>query len=360
MVLAHLLATLVLIGPPAGGQTASPAPERLTTQTATGVDKVFLERCRRAATYSEANNGLAVLVMKSGAVVFEQYGRGHGPDRSANLASGTKSFSGVMAAAAAQDGLLTLDERVSDTIVEWKSDEQKSQITIRQLLSLVSGIEGGTIGRPPSYREALATDCSATPGTTFQYGPAPFQVFGELLRRKLAARDGEPRESVEAYLHRRVLDPIGLQTGFWQRDRDGNINLPSGANLTAREWAKFGEFMRLGGKWGDVQVIDSSLLRECLKPAAANPRYGLTFWLNTPDGTALADPEAGLRPLRRLLPRRDKKHTSFPPDAFMAAGLGKQRLYVIPSLELVIVRQGKLERRATFEDEPFLSTLLGL
>src|SRR5207249_4935391 len=72
------------------------------------------------------------------------------------LASGTKSFSGAMLAAAVEDGLLKLDEKVADTITEWKNDQRKSQITIRHLLSLTSGIFGGSTREfSPSYARAV-------------------------------------------------------------------------------------------------------------------------------------------------------------------------------------------------------------
>jgi CubicO group peptidase (beta-lactamase class C family) len=198
-------------------------------------------RFRAAAEYSLSAHGVSVLVMRRGEIIFEDYAPGW-QDKPHELASGTKSFAGVMAVCAVQDGLLKLDEKVSDTLMEWKTDPRKSQVTIRQLLSLCSGIEGGENGAPPMYRRAVVlAEATADPGTRFSYGPIPFQCFGELMRRKLESRN----ESVEAYLKRRILDPIGLEAGAWARDREGNLRIPSGAALTAREWAKFGV-----GCWG--------------------------------------------------------------------------------------------------------------
>jgi CubicO group peptidase (beta-lactamase class C family) len=113
------------------------------------------QRFRAAAEYSRSQHGVAVLVMRRGEIIFEDYAPGWS-DKPHLLASGTKSFCGVMAACAVQDGFLTLDERVADTLIEWKDDPRKSLVTIRQLLSLSSGIKGGTMGSPPSYRRAVA------------------------------------------------------------------------------------------------------------------------------------------------------------------------------------------------------------
>ncbi len=107
------------------------------------------------------------------------------------------------------------------------------------------------------------------------YGAVPFQVFGEVMRRKL---DGSPL----AYMQQRIFDPIGLEHGRWLPDRDGNPRMPSGAALTARDWAKLGELMRLGGECDGEQVIPRELLDQCLQPSDANPCYGLTWWLVRP------------------------------------------------------------------------------
>jgi len=164
------------------------------------------ERFAAAAAYSRSQHGVAVLVLRRGEVVFEDYAPGWA-EKPHLLASGTKSFSGVIAACAVQDGLLTLDEKAADTLTEGKADARKSALTIRELLSLSSGIDGGDNGSVPSYRRAVEmAEAKSAPGARFSYGPIPFQCFGELMRRKLAPKG----ESVEGYLKRRVLDPIGL------------------------------------------------------------------------------------------------------------------------------------------------------
>jgi len=131
-----------------------------------------------AASYSSAKAGISLVVMHDGEIIFEDYGNGGFPEWSHELASGTKSFSSVLAAAAAQDGLLTFDENVSETIKEWKGDARKSKITIRQLLNLTSGLEtGGERGNVPTYEEALKAPAMHDPGTRFTYGALPFQVL---------------------------------------------------------------------------------------------------------------------------------------------------------------------------------------
>lgn len=305
------------------------------------------QRFELAAAYSRNNRGVSVLIMKGDTTIFEDYQNGHYEKDSWFLASGTKSFSGVMCAAAIEDKLITgFDEKVSDTITEWKSDFRKSKITIRQLLSLTSGIDAGQIGRVPTYSDAIKVSTTYEPGTHFEYGPAPFQIFGELMTRKLKAK----KETVMSYLKRRILEPIGLSVAFWRMNDDQPL-LPQGANLTAREWVKFGLFLKNDGKWNGKQIVGKKLLDELVIGSKANPAYGITFWLN----------KAGKNPIG-LSTRRgaigeisESGITDGANDLFMAAGAGNQRLYIIPSLDLVIVRQGNFGQ---WDDRVFLSKLL--
>ena len=280
-----------------------------------------------AADYLRSCNGHALLVYRDGQLVFEDYLNGHRRDDPHRLASGTKSFVGVLAVMAVEDGLLKLDEKVADTLTEWKADERKARITIRQLLTLTSGIAGGEVGDVPSYNEAVRlAEAKFPPGEKFQYGPVPFQCFGELLRRKLEPR----KETVEGYLKRRLLDPIGLKPSSWRKDADGNPNLPSGAQLTAREWAKFGLFVLNRGSCDGKQLVSEKLLTECFQGTQAHPTYGLTFWLNASDER--------------------------PRDLVMAAGAGKQKLYIVPSQRLLIVQFAEAPRR--FQERELLRLVL--
>jgi CubicO group peptidase (beta-lactamase class C family) len=156
-----------------------------------------------AADYARPRRGVSLLVMHRGEIIFEDYPNGGAADRGWELASGTKSFTGVMAAAAVQDRLLALDEPASETLREWRADPIKRRITIHQLLSLESGLNAGAIGRPPTYADAINAEAQYEPATHFEYGPVPFQIFGEIMRRKT---NGDPL----AYLTRRVFEPLHI------------------------------------------------------------------------------------------------------------------------------------------------------
>jgi CubicO group peptidase (beta-lactamase class C family) len=305
---------------------------------------------RAAAAYSAQRRGVSMLVMQGGRVVFEDYPNEGGRERAWELASGTKSFTGVIAAAAVQDGLLALDEAAALTLPEWREDPRKSRITIHQLLSLDSGLRPAPIGRPPSYAEAIRAAAEAEPGARFAYGPGPFQIFGEIMRRKLSAARSDPNPV--SYLHARVLDPEKIAVSEWRSGRDGNPLMPQGAMLTARNWAAFGHWVMQGGRGR----VDRAALEQCFVASAANPGYGMSWWLLRP---GLIAPTSRMRidAPRDLAQRFDVR---------MAAGAGDQRLYLIPPADLIIARQasgilgamlGLRGRR--YSDEEFLRLALG-
>ncbi len=271
-----------------------------------------------AAAYAAERRGVSMLVMQRGEVIFEDYPNEGGAARGWELASGAKSFTGIMAAAAVQDDLLSWDEPAAETLPEWRSDERR-RITIRHLLSLTSGIGGGPIARPPTYADAIAQHAEAPPGERFAYGPTPFQIFGEIIRRKT---NGDPLD----YLTRRILAPLDIEPTHWRRGGDGMPHMPSGAGLTARDWARFGWFVLQSGEGR----VDRDALAQCFIGSRANPGYGLSFWLLR-DGLVRPGRNAGIEIDTAMSERFG--------GISMAAGAGNQRLYLIPALDLVIARQ---------------------
>ncbi len=198
---------------------------------------------------------------------------------------------------------------------------------MRELLQLTSGIGFGGLGASvPLYDNALAVELKNEPGRVFTYSGIPLQVFGAVLARKLEKR----RETPHEYLRKRILAPIGLRIGSWRKLKDGSEPLPTGAFVAAREWLKYGALLAAGGVARGKQVVPERALRACFEGSAANPRYGLAFWLSPP-------------------------HT--PPDLIYASGSVGQALYVVPSLDLAVVKFGN---SASYKHEAFLKRLFGV
>jgi len=185
------------------------------------------------------------------------------------------------------------------------------------------------------------------PGARFHYGAAGYQAFGEVLRRKLRPLD----RSVEGYMKEKVFDPLDIDIGDWKHDDAGNPLMHSGLSLSTREWAKFGEFIKNHRAFGVSLPLKYPSLSLLFVGHEANPAYGMSFWLNRPP------PVPRLQKIIDLQPAidGDQLYPGGPKDLVAAIGTGKQRLYIIPSLDLVIVRFGY---ETAFSDGDFLSRLL--
>src|SRR5579862_877145 len=266
-----------------------------------------------ALQYARSHGLHALVLARGNDVLAEEFGDGFDGETPHALYSGTKSFWGVTAVYARDDGLLRLDEPVAETIESWRSDPWKRRVTLRMLLTLTAGFGFGGLGASvPTYDRAIETALRDEPGTRFTYGGIPLQVFGAVLARKLA--DGVTPHD---YLRERVLNDAGVAVARWRTLADGTRPLPTGAWLRARDWLAYGRFV----------LAQRRELAECLEGSAVNSRYGLAWWL-APRGA--------------------------PPDLFYSSGSAGQALYIVPSLDFVAVHFAK---SSSYRHEAFLKRL---
>ncbi len=304
----------------------------------------------RAAGYSQAHRGDAVLVWQGGREVFAQAQNGFDLNAPHVLASGSKTFGCLLAVALQDTGTLRLDERAADTLTEWRGDARRD-ITVRQLLNFTGGLPGN-VGSPiPTLNRdlsgaALAAAPTAPAGQVFHYGNAHLAAFAELVRRKTGQ---EPEVTLQA----RVLDTLDVHP-VWARDRVGHADLAGGARLNAREWARVGQLLLQGGQWQGRTLLSAAGLAECRQGSAALSVYGLNLWLNVPTNGTLDSGDTV--PVAALNLKGDRLVPSQPTDVYMAAGAANQRLYVLPDRNTVIVRFG---RGGDWSDDTFLRLLTG-
>lgn len=307
---------------------------------------------RKAAKYSAEHRGTSFLAIQNGKTLLEEYHRKADADTPLRIYSGTKAFWNLAALAAVEDGILDLDERVALTIPSWEKDSRKARVTIRQLLDFSSGLAPGFSLQVNEYgdrdRDAWRLPMLAKPGKAFIYGPGALQVFHQVLKEKL--RGKTPTE----FLERRVLKRLRLGPQRYLDDRAGNPLLAAGFVLTARQWARLGELVLAKGK----PVVRPETFAQSWRGSAANRAFSLGWWNNraAPRGREF-DIEEMLTP---KWSRQNWNDTCLcrdaPPDLVACIGSGYQRLYVIPSLDLVVVRQGA---GGKFSDARFLRLLLG-
>jgi CubicO group peptidase (beta-lactamase class C family) len=186
------------------------------------------------------------------------------------------------------------------------------------------------------------------------YGPSQLQVFLEVFKRKLAARHTTPEE----YLTRHLLWPLGIRSVDFREDAAGNPLLASGFKLTARQWAQFGRLILAGGRYRGRQIVQPQNLVECFHGTKANPMFGMGFWLNRyaddPDAREVDVEQVLERPWQRQTWQHTCLSHVAPDDMVAAIGSGYQRMFLVPSENLIIVRQG---RNADFSDAHFLRLL---
>ncbi len=316
-----------------------------------------LVRYQRAAAYSRAHHGVALLVVEGDAVVFEDAASGYDGRRGHHVWSGTKTFTCALAMAAVADGKVSLEEPIADTLAEWKSDPQKAKITLRQLLDFTSGLSDASpilttdalrpVQRVPDKAAwALANlRVVSEPGTVFRYLSSHPVMLATFLQRRLG-------EDPLGYLQRRVLDPIGFHATRWMRDPAGLPFFSFGAFVTPRSWARFGVLLRDRGMFRTQRILPAPLIDQCFVGSAAMPGFGLGIWLNVPVSAAQRARLPGVL-IPNFAPAGPLIMPGGPPDVRVSAGYRDNRLYVIPSQGLVIVRLGTGDPR--FVDRELLA-----
>ena len=310
------------------------------------------QQMNAAQQYSVSKGGQTFLVVHQGNVIRESYTNGGNADRVQLLGSGTKGFTGMIGAIAAADGIINLDAPVAEVLTEWQGNAQKSAITYRHLLTMSSGLE--ELKDRTAWVEFLEARVLYAAGTAFIYGPDP-NLFGLALQRKLGT------EKVEDYMNRRLFQPLGIRVEWRGRFADGNPQLSGGAYVRANEWYKFGEFVRLmlADKWTGPQIVPKSFLQQVIAASTVYPAYGFYWWLKEPVPPtvgAMVDQLNSNQFTQQIKPIIDEP--IIPDDFMMCRGAYGQCLYVIPSRELVVVRNAPASVTEMYKDHEFLSLLL--
>jgi CubicO group peptidase (beta-lactamase class C family) len=318
------------------------------------------EQLEAAWQYSLQHQGQAMLVRAGGKTLFEKYANGGGPSQSFRVYSGTKGLWALAFLAAEQDGWLDLDHKAARYLPEWRRDPVRAEITLRQLLNFTSGLSPEFSLHREDWKSrdahAIQAPLVAPPGRTFVYGPASLQAAHACFRQALGNR-----ESPTHYLERRILSPLGLGPQRYLADKAGNPLLATGMRLTARQWAQVGELILSNGKAPDGStILAPAQLSQAFRSTALNPAFGMGFWTNAriANGDAReVDPEETLELDWDQQNWTDAcLSTNAPSDLVVSLGSGGQRLYVIPSRQLLIIRQGPISK---FADAPFLGRLFG-
>jgi CubicO group peptidase (beta-lactamase class C family) len=305
---------------------ADPAPERVRAAFAAALPGETMD------DWLAARHTLGLVVLQHGRVLHEGYFNGHTRDERATSFSVAKSFLSTLVAAAAEDGLLSLDEPITKRLPELAArDPRFAQFTLRHLMGMRTGIAYRETRLPngddakayywPDLR-ALAlqhTQVLAEPGPGWLYNNYHPLLMGLALERAT----GMP---VAGYLEQRLWQPAGMAAGAsWSLDSaaSGFEKLESGVNARVLDYARFGELMRMRGVAADGRHV----LRE-----------DTVLALTRPEGAAdLGALRPGLYYQLFWWGRRDSQWG----DAFHAQGNHGQFIFVSPAHGVVIARNGR-------------------
>ncbi|MEN3350089.1 MAG: hypothetical protein V7632_3724 [Bradyrhizobium sp.] len=309
--------------------------------------EVFAQRLARAESNGTISGLHALLVSRSGTLVFEHYGKGDDeseilgqlhdvtftPEVPHDLRSVSKSVVGLLYGIALAAGKVPppeakLYEQFPD-YADLAREAGRDRITIHHVLSMTSGLEWDELtipygsdlrnseiameAAPDRFRFILERPIAGEPGTKWTYCGGATALLAHLISKGT----GEP---LLAYGRRVLFDSLGCGAVDWAKGRlDGQYRAASGLRLLPRDLLKIGELVRAGGTWGGQQIVPRDWLKRSITPAVVSDagfRYGYQWYLGASFATALPHPEPWIGGI----------------------GWGGQRLYVFPALDLVVAQ----------------------
>jgi CubicO group peptidase (beta-lactamase class C family) len=256
-----------------------------------------------------------------------------------------KSVLGLVYGAALRDGIIhSLDDKVGDYLQEWANDPRGS-ITLRQLLTMQSGLSLGGIDATAAV--ALSRTQDVPPGARFEYSNVNSELAGVALNRALkkAGRGG-----YAAYLSSVLLKPLGAgDAHLWLDHEGGEPRFFAFLQMRARDWLRVGILIDRKGRFDGQQVLPAAWIKTLTTPSSLNPNYGILTWIGSPWSR-----------YRSYGPRNPVKisHAEpyLAPDLVYFDGFGGERVYIVPSRDLVIVRIG--EPSFSFDDSVIPNALI--
>lgn len=287
----------------------------------------------------------AFLVVRNDRIICEWYAAGHSNSTKEGTASLAKALvAGMSLAIAMQDEKINLDDLASKFIAQWKGDPKKSQIKIRHLGSHTSGIadaesdglphekltgwEGDFWKRldPPRDPFTLGRDVAPIlfpPGERIQYSNPG---IGLLTYCVTAAIQDGPQKDVRTLLRDRLMRRLGVLDGDWSAGYGKTVKVEGlplvcswgGAAFTARAAARIGRLVLNEGMWEGERLLRPEVVRQVTTDAGLPGHCGMGWWSNG-----------------------GNRYAGLPKDAVWGAGAGDQLLLVVPSLKLIMVRNGR-------------------
>jgi CubicO group peptidase (beta-lactamase class C family) len=270
----------------------------------------------------------AVVVVHNGQVIAERYAPGIGVDTPLLGFSMTKSVVNALIGILTQQGLVT--PSMPAPIPEWHgADDPRREIEVEHLMRMTSGLDldETNSGFDPSSRMFLQDDTAAyavdarmiaPPGTRWHYSSPTTQILARIVRDAV----GGPEQTL-ALAWRELFNPLGMRNVTLEFDGAGTLQGSTYMLASARDWAKFGLLYLNDGVVGGKRILHEDWVDFCAA-ATLDTDYAAGFWTNRSE-----HPNA-----------KGRVRLGIPHDAFFASGDLGQRIVIMPSQHLVVVRLG--------------------
>lgn len=314
-----------------------------------------------AIAFAQENKSMALLIWHRGALQLEWYSPGSDRTSYMESASMHKSVMALLFGIAIDEGFIeSVDEPAANYLTEWQDDD-RSKITIRNMLQMAHGLARAPGGFSPTGDNmklmmgndwggiALKAPAEDPPNSVFAYSNLNSQLLGLVLERAVGTPYAE-------FLETRLWSKVAESSAWVWLDRPGGLAKTSGSLFTpARNWLRLGLLHLNQGRVNGAQVVSADWINQVKTPSPMNPNYGFQTWLGT-EYTAKRDYGKGVN---AHVPHSEPFLAS---DVVYFDGSGGQRVYVIASEDLVIVRTGEggldFATGAFLWDEPALPNLV--
>ena len=269
--------------------------------------------------YLEEKNTKGFIVLHDGKIVIERYFNGHTSTSSWYWASAGKTLTSTISGIAQDEGLLNINDKVSDYLgVEWTSAnlEKENLITCKNLLSMNSGLDDSLGDNVSSENLQYLADA----GNRWAYHNVYVKMQDVISEAS--------NSTWSSYFNAKLRDKIGM-SGSWIPLGDLSVYWSN-----TRSMARFGLLIYAKGKWENETIVSESFLIDATNTSQnINEAYGYLWWLNGKSSFHL--PQSQLEFNGSLIPNA-------PLDMYAALGKNDQKIYVVPSEKLVIIRMGEV------------------
>jgi CubicO group peptidase (beta-lactamase class C family) len=320
-----------------------------------GIDQTKLQKALDAAFDEpgpdKTKKTRAVIIVYNGRLVAERYADGFHKGMPLLGWSMSKSVTNALVGILVNNGML--DIKAPAPVAEWQNDgNPRRKITLDQLLRMSDGLEFEESYLPPddttrmlfeSYdfaAYAAGKPIVAEPDAIWNYSSGTANIIARIVRQ--TAEKIYP--AYYTFIRENLFLKIGMYSALMEPDASGTFVGSSYTFATPRDWARFGLLYLQDGVWQGERIMPRGWVKYSTTPTPQAPRgeYGALFWLNA--GSPL-DPE-------------DRRWPSAPRDAFAALGFQEQKVIIIPSKKLVLVRFGATSDRKAWNSDEFIADVL--